>query len=346
MRPPQSRATWIGLLAALLLLSAPTWGVAQSDQSADRKDSQSERDDAEQGVATGSHVGKVLSVEEGWLKMNIDGREPHTHRINDKTRITLNGKTVEADALRKGDTVRVTTKKDNPRIATRIEATRGQTAESEDEDKSRPKADPSPDRRPFRTPIFPNQPSAQSKTDNDTNTEPQTNTRPWLGLVIRQTTQGVQVEEVFPGGPAARAGFRPGDVLTKVGDTDLKSAGQLRDLIADKEVGDALAVTIQRNGTQGTLDARLGGRLVLQGEQETATSPEHFRDYDHIPPHAMELEMHRRASEQHERLERLMVTVLQELRALRQEVDELKGNKPGTRKNQKSKGEAAEPAPQ
>jgi membrane-associated protease RseP (regulator of RpoE activity) len=59
---------------------------------------------------------------------------------------------------------------------------------------------------------------------------------------------GVLVVEVAPGTPAARAGLRPGDVLTRVGGVDVASMAHVRAGLARPR--DSLPVRLVRKGTE------------------------------------------------------------------------------------------------
>ena len=52
-------------------------------------------------------------------------------------------------------------------------------------------------------------------------------------LVLILATVGVVVTEVDPNGPAAETGIEPGDVILKIGDSDVKSAKDLRQALSD-----------------------------------------------------------------------------------------------------------------
>ena len=60
---------------------------------------------------------------------------------------------------------------------------------------------------------------------------------------------GCQIDRATPGGPAARAGLRPGDVIVKFGETPILTPAALLDAIREEgEVGEATPVTILRPG--------------------------------------------------------------------------------------------------
>src|SRR5215467_14448955 len=61
-------------------------------------------------------------------------------------------------------------------------------------------------------------------------------------------TSGLRVVEVLPGGPAARAGLRAGDLLLTAGGQPVEKAQDLQRLMFDEAIGRPLAITVFRNG--------------------------------------------------------------------------------------------------
>ena len=61
-------------------------------------------------------------------------------------------------------------------------------------------------------------------------------------------TSGLRVVEVVPGGPAARAGLRTGDLLVTAAGQPVEKAQDLQRLMFDKAIGRPLAITVFRNG--------------------------------------------------------------------------------------------------
>lgn len=93
--------------------------------------------------------------------------------------------------------------------------------------------------------------------------------RPWLGIhavsVDREVAEqfalgrayGVLVRQVDPGAPAADAGVRPGDVITRVGDRGVHGFRELVQALAERSVGDSVDVALERSGRSVTTALRL-----------------------------------------------------------------------------------------
>ncbi|WP_461006029.1 S1C family serine protease [Streptomyces capparidis] len=65
---------------------------------------------------------------------------------------------------------------------------------------------------------------------------------------------------ITPGGPAAQAGLKPGDVITKLNDTLIESGPQLVSEIWTYKPGDKVKVTYERNGQSREVTLTLGER--------------------------------------------------------------------------------------
>ena len=69
---------------------------------------------------------------------------------------------------------------------------------------------------------------------------------PWQERIGRAS--GLRVAEVVPGGPASRAGLRPGDLLLSAAGNPVATAQDLQRLMFAEAIGKPLAITVMRNG--------------------------------------------------------------------------------------------------
>jgi putative serine protease PepD len=72
------------------------------------------------------------------------------------------------------------------------------------------------------------------------------------------TPQGLFVQAVATGGPAANAGIQPGDVITKIDGADATSSLQLETLTLTKRPGDTVEIDYWREGHTATATITLG----------------------------------------------------------------------------------------
>lgn len=90
--------------------------------------------------------------------------------------------------------------------------------------------------------------------------------RPYLGVtykmiakevaILNNVVSGAYVQSVVTSSPAEKAGIKPGDIIIKLdGKTVQVQTGELATLIAGKKVGDAISITVWRNGK--TFDLKL-----------------------------------------------------------------------------------------
>jgi C-terminal processing protease CtpA/Prc len=70
--------------------------------------------------------------------------------------------------------------------------------------------------------------------------------------------EGALVTEVVADSPAAAAGLRAGDVIVKLGDTDITSAADLHEAMSDTEADQKIELKIVRKGKHKDIDVTLG----------------------------------------------------------------------------------------
>lgn len=73
-------------------------------------------------------------------------------------------------------------------------------------------------------------------------------------------SSGVLVAEVSPGGPAAKAGVRQGDIIIEIDGDDMVQSSDVLIAIRDRQPGEVVELTIDRNGQTMTIDVTLEER--------------------------------------------------------------------------------------
>jgi membrane-associated protease RseP (regulator of RpoE activity) len=153
----------------------------------------------------------------------------------------------------------------------------------------------------------------------------------WLGVYVAEPDEkhpatGVQISQVFPASPAARAGFRPGDVITQVNEIKVTDPQSFITTIEVMPPGTKAAFAVQRNNQPVKLTATLGQNywMAHQQDQDFDRNSNGMRGRGHneeeYPIYALELENNRRQAEQHERMEQMLLELKEEVRQLREEL--------------------------
>jgi S1-C subfamily serine protease len=89
--------------------------------------------------------------------------------------------------------------------------------------------------------------------------------RPWLGVISQDTGSHVVIQDVTPGGPAARAELRRGDIVKRLAGKPVKDlAGFYTRLWALGLPGVIIPLTIQREEDVFDVEVRSGDRLAMQ----------------------------------------------------------------------------------
>lgn len=104
---------------------------------------------------------------------------------------------------------------------------------------------------------------AQDTTSPPADTASVASERPWLGVSVSETEDGVIITRVAPGSPAETAQLQVDDVIVAVNDTAIESADDLRTAIAAAASGDIITLTVERAdeelSVEVTLDAQIFG---------------------------------------------------------------------------------------
>jgi aminopeptidase YwaD len=85
---------------------------------------------------------------------------------------------------------------------------------------------------------------------------------PYFGSIpdFGQEVNGVKFSDVRPGSPAAKAGFKPDDVLVQFGDMPIKNLFDFTDALRRSKVGDEVEVKVLREGKPITATVKLEQR--------------------------------------------------------------------------------------
>ena len=111
---------------------------------------------------------------------------------------------------------------------------------------------------------------------------PQRPARASVGIGVSQTPPGVEqagvvIAEVMPNSAGEKAGLRPGDVVTRVGNQEVRTYDDLVNAVARHRPGDRLAFQVRRDGKEQTL-------TVTLGERRPPPSPEGALPPQAVPP--------------------------------------------------------------
>jgi membrane-associated protease RseP (regulator of RpoE activity) len=72
--------------------------------------------------------------------------------------------------------------------------------------------------------------------------------KPWLGVTLALTPDGVTIAQVITDSPADAAGLQRGDVIEAVDGTEVDNVREFLDQLDDKNVGDTVSLSISRDG--------------------------------------------------------------------------------------------------
>ncbi len=91
--------------------------------------------------------------------------------------------------------------------------------------------------------------------------------RPFLGVhykfisrdvaILNDVPQGAYVQDVVAGGPAQKAGVKPGDIITKINKQAIDNESKLSEIVASSQIGSQLNLAIYRSGKEMNIAATL-----------------------------------------------------------------------------------------
>jgi serine protease Do len=74
--------------------------------------------------------------------------------------------------------------------------------------------------------------------------------RPWLGISMNLTTDGVVVQEIIGNAPADKAGVLEGDILTAINGQAVHEPRDIQRAVLKVRIGDTVDVKVRRLGTE------------------------------------------------------------------------------------------------
>ena len=108
--------------------------------------------------------------------------------------------------------------------------------------------------------------------------------RPYMGILNPQDTddyaqifgwpEGVYVNDVEEGSCAETAGIQPGDIITKIDDTDITSVSQLTTVKNSYRAGDTVTVTVYRSGQYVELTLTFDEQTTAQNNTQQDPAPQ------------------------------------------------------------------------
>jgi len=109
--------------------------------------------------------------------------------------------------------------------------------------------------------------------------------RPFVGVSLTQTDEGVEITAVIPGSPAAEADLRRGDLIRAVDGEKVDGVEAVIERVREAERGDEVTFTVEREGRELDIEVRLAERARIElplDHKETAPGRlrERLREFD------------------------------------------------------------------
>jgi predicted metalloprotease with PDZ domain len=148
----------------------------------------------------------------------------------------------------------------------------------------------------------------------------------WIGVMLEDNKgHGVKVKSVFPAGPAAFAGVRAGDVLIRVGSTEVNSTQDAETAIEHLTPQQQSGLSVERGRHATELKVTAGSlaefrRDYIREMMRRDPRDPKYTDHHGVSEADISAEVVRRLFEQHERMERSLNDLAKEVHALRKQV--------------------------
>lgn len=246
----------LGCCAAIVLTAGQASAFQAQDNAAEEQD-RSGVESADQN----SHSGQFAGLADGKFQMTIDGENKHSHKVNDQTKVTINGKSAQLQDLKPGDKIEVTTNDENVALMVKAMRERGTQAEDPEQPErpERPRSDQAQPEQPER-------PELPAQADRPDEAQPQYRPRADQRRPLRDTeasrqqqpvslgvrlgpspTTGVLIQDVRPQSAAASAGLRSGDYILSVDGEKIESTEDFDRAMAGVQAGSQTQFEIWRN---------------------------------------------------------------------------------------------------
>jgi serine protease Do len=110
--------------------------------------------------------------------------------------------------------------------------------------------------------------------------------RGWLGVMLSELTQdqreasgvdeeaGVRIADVIPGSPADAGGLEPNDIVLDFNGKDVPDLYTFRLMVAEREMGDKVDLTINRDGRKKNVSVILGDRDMSLAQSQGQMFPD------------------------------------------------------------------------
>jgi len=115
--------------------------------------------------------------------------------------------------------------------------------------------------------------SAQQTSDAADSAQVESQAKPFIGIQMKNTDDGVTVVDVVAGSPAEEAGLKANDLLVKMGGKELADRNMLMKEFVGIKVGDTVEFVVLRDGTELKVSVVVGDARVVGADSVKAEMP-------------------------------------------------------------------------